>query len=768
MALEKASRFYAALGILLCVTVVHAGTGIRLQKVGTDAAYFTHNGQPLLSFGGMSDWVFYLNEDAHDYRQWADWAAAHGMNHARAYPPLSYKMIEYVTAENEGAVANALFPYEETSPGSRQFDLTRFDAAYWTQFRNQLLYFQSKGIIVHLLMWNGWQLRAPDTTSGWKGEVNWPGHFFNPANNVNAGTDHLGGALGNRYRLYHAVSDNRTALLNAQKAYFRKLIDETYDLDNVYYDLVHEMAEHYTDWTKTKRWIEAIALDVRSHWATKTSKPIVLGMDSGGFDGFASWRAAPGEMPASGSPSEWLFSRSFFDILIYGKTHYVTNAREWRKRYNKPYVPQETWDDNDARYVHPNPAQRVNKRKSFWKLMMAKCQQMDMYVGTGYCIVNFDPAGLCPSEDDALKLRAFWNSLTDYPNLWFDGSVAAGPGSHKFVLSSGDEAVAYCSSATGVENRNYSATTLDLRSLALADGSYTVDIWKPASGKVSTTSASVSGGATQIALSSFTDDIAAHIHSRTSQGGPIRIEAENMTLATYRVENQWAGLNASGDKIISLKGGSALETGTASRSFPGTSGTYDIVVGAVDENDGVPHLELRIAGSLVAAWDMDRWNGGDEVVVRRTVAAGRTINAGATVQLTGTETASAHARVDYIEFIPGSAPQNIPPTVQAGSDQSITLPTDTVSLDGTVTDDGQPNPPGTVTTVWTKVGGPAATVTFGNKNAVDTTASFLVAGTYLLRLTADDSDRQASDDVRITVHADTTPPANPTGLSTRE
>ena len=43
-----------------------------------------------------------------------------------------------------------------------------------------------------------------------------------------------------------------------------------------------------------------------------------------------------------------------------------------------------------------------------------------------------------------------------------------------------------------------------------------------------------------------------------------------------------------------------------------------------------------------------------------------------------------------------------------------------------------------------------------------------MAGTYVLRLTADDSDRQASDDVHITVHADTTPPANPTGFSVRE
>ena len=69
-------------------------------------------------------------------------------------------------------------------------------------------------------------------------------------------------------------------------------------------------------------------------------------------------------------------------------------------------------------------------------------------------------------------------------------------------------------------------------------------------------------------------------------------------------------------------------------------------------------------------------------------------------------------------------------------DQTVTLPA-TASLDGTVTDDNLPAG-STVTTTWSTVSGPG-TVTFGNANAVDTTASFSVAGTYVLRLTASDA-----------------------------
>jgi uncharacterized protein YjiK len=93
---------------------------------------------------------------------------------------------------------------------------------------------------------------------------------------------------------------------------------------------------------------------------------------------------------------------------------------------------------------------------------------------------------------------------------------------------------------------------------------------------------------------------------------------------------------------------------------------------------------------------------------------------------------------------------NVAPVVGAGPDQTIAP--DTANLDGTVSDDGLPNPPGTVTSAWSKVSGPG-TVTFGNANAVDTTAAFSEAGTYVLRLTADDSALSASDEVTVTVQA---------------
>jgi uncharacterized protein YjiK len=98
----------------------------------------------------------------------------------------------------------------------------------------------------------------------------------------------------------------------------------------------------------------------------------------------------------------------------------------------------------------------------------------------------------------------------------------------------------------------------------------------------------------------------------------------------------------------------------------------------------------------------------------------------------------------------GTGPPNQAPNVNAGPDQTITLPAN-ATLDGTVTDDGLPNPPGAVTTTWSKVSGPG-TVTFTNPNAIDTTASFSVAGSYTLRLTANDSALTTSDDIVVTVN----------------
>ena len=93
---------------------------------------------------------------------------------------------------------------------------------------------------------------------------------------------------------------------------------------------------------------------------------------------------------------------------------------------------------------------------------------------------------------------------------------------------------------------------------------------------------------------------------------------------------------------------------------------------------------------------------------------------------------------------------NHSPQVDAGSDQTVIPPQDTVNLEGTVSDDGLPVPPGAVTAIWSKVAG-AGKVAFGDANSVMTTATFSGSGVYQLRLTADDGELSNSDHVIITV-----------------
>jgi hypothetical protein len=92
---------------------------------------------------------------------------------------------------------------------------------------------------------------------------------------------------------------------------------------------------------------------------------------------------------------------------------------------------------------------------------------------------------------------------------------------------------------------------------------------------------------------------------------------------------------------------------------------------------------------------------------------------------------------------------NQAPSVMAGSDQIIDISLNAI-LDGTVVDDGNPSPPGALTTTWTKISGPG-TVSFADASSVDTTVTFSATGDYQLRLMADDSELSGSDIVQITV-----------------
>ena len=109
-----------------------------------------------------------------------------------------------------------------------------------------------------------------------------------------------------------------------------------------------------------------------------------------------------------------------------------------------------------------------------------------------------------------------------------------------------------------------------------------------------------------------------------------------------------------------------------------------------------------------------------------------------------------------MQVIVNPASSNIPPTANAGSDQTITLPTNSLILSGSGTD-----PDGTVVAyLWTKISGPVAgTITNATTSATSVTG--LVLGVYKFELRVTDNNGAfGRDTMQVTVNpaAGNTPP----------
>jgi alpha-tubulin suppressor-like RCC1 family protein len=209
--------------------------------------------------------------------------------------------------------------------------------------------------------------------------------------------------------------------------------------------------------------------------------------------------------------------------------------------------------------------------------------------------------------------------------------------------------------------------------------------------------------------------------TRTDRSTPVKVFPTSTTSS-----NNPPVVNAGVDKTMTLPSSVSL-TGTAS-------------------DDGLPNPPATITTTWSAV------SGPGTVTFSNSGALSTTasFSVSGTYVLRLTASDSVLLSSDEMTVIVNPSSSNVAPSVNAGLDKTVTLP-GSASLDGTVSDDGLPNPPAAVTTTWSKVSGPG-TVTFASSSSIDTTASFSVSGTYVLRLTADDSALSTSDDVTVVVN----------------
>lgn len=142
----------------------------------------------------------------------------------------------------------------------------------------------------------------------------------------------------------------------------------------------------------------------------------------------------------------------------------------------------------------------------------------------------------------------------------------------------------------------------------------------------------------------------------------LKFEAEDLTATTgYRIENNAA---ASGGKMLSLVRQGDDEIGTASFTFGGDSGKYNISLGTFDESDGEASFELQRGTQLLGSFTLDQGSSinfaGNASKVERTIAQSIDVSSGDRFTITGFEQRSEHARLDFIQFdlIEAGGPSN--------------------------------------------------------------------------------------------------------------
>ncbi len=100
-------------------------------------------------------------------------------------------------------------------------------------------------------------------------------------------------------------------------------------------------------------------------------------------------------------------------------------------------------------------------------------------------------------------------------------------------------------------------------------------------------------------------------------------------------------------------------------------------------------------------------------------------------------------------LIKGNDPNsNMPPQVSAGN--NLTTNSSSITLTGTASDDGKPNPPGSLTYSWTQLSGPSAAI--NSPAALSTTVSLTGGlGVYQFQLTASDSNLSSLATVQVSL-----------------
>jgi len=208
--------------ILSPVITVTAGDSDRIQPYQENPRYWQYQGQPVLLLGASDDDNLF---------QWPNLA-----EHLDAMQAVGANYIRNTMSDRRDRGFER-YPFKQLENG--KYDLMQWDEAYWQRFATMLRLTAERHIIVQIEIWDRF-----DYTRN-----NWPGHPYNPKNNINytgaeSGLapeypDHPG---TNRQPFFFTTprQRNNTVLLKIQQRFVDKLLSYSLNYDHVLYCMDNE------------------------------------------------------------------------------------------------------------------------------------------------------------------------------------------------------------------------------------------------------------------------------------------------------------------------------------------------------------------------------------------------------------------------------------------------------------------------------------------------------------------------------------------------
>ena len=204
--------------------------------------YFADPSGKAVLLGGSHHWLKFIDSGtvfpppAFDYGAYLDFLASNHHNFfrlwAQALPKKNY------TIQDAGPWYQSPHPWLRTGAGNAtdgqpKFDLARFNQAYFDRMRSRVQQAGARGIYVSIMLFDGYHILNDRRSDD--------GFPLSGANNIN-GVDDGGGTRS------QDLGSIPAAVLAAEEAYVRKVIDTVNDLPNVLYEIANEPGSSSLSW----------------------------------------------------------------------------------------------------------------------------------------------------------------------------------------------------------------------------------------------------------------------------------------------------------------------------------------------------------------------------------------------------------------------------------------------------------------------------------------------------------------------------------------